>query len=52
MANMTKGERRDQKASRRWYKRHLHNNRKAIALIQEARHTRDMATLAGGKAIN
>ena len=31
----TKGERREEKSRRRWYKKYLHNNRKAIALIQE-----------------
>ena len=32
---MTKGARREQKRNRKWYKEHLANNRKAIALIQE-----------------
>ena len=45
MANMLRGERRQQKSSRRWYKHHLHNNRKAMALVQE----QETMRLAGAK---
>ena len=30
---MLKGERREQKRSRAWYKRHQHNNRKALEIL-------------------
>ena len=32
---MDKWERRDKKKSRKWYKRHMHNNRKALEVIIE-----------------
>ena len=32
---MLKGERREQKRSRAWYKRHQHNNRKALEILIE-----------------
>ena len=37
---MLKGERREQKRSRAWYKRHQHNNRKALEVIIEAQRKR------------
>ena len=48
MAVVTKGERREQKRSRKWYKSHLHNNRKSIALLQECIWKRAMG-LTGDK---
>jgi hypothetical protein len=37
---MLKGERREQKRGRAWYKRHQHNNRKALEVIIEVERQR------------
>lgn len=37
---MTKGERREEKKSRAWYKRNMHNNRKSLEVIIEAQRKR------------
>ena len=37
---MLKGERREQKRSKAWYKRHQHNNRKALEVIIEVQRKR------------
>jgi len=40
---VTKGERREQKKKRAWYKRHLANNRKALEVLIQAQKNKENA---------
>lgn len=44
---MTKGERREQKKNRAWYKKYLANNRKSLMVIIEAQESRTKKILEG-----
>ena len=44
---MMKGERREQKRKRAWYKQHMANNRKALLVMMEARERRLKKLLEG-----